>query len=90
MLNRYLSWIVCCVFTVAFRLNLPGRALAEMSAKWTKLLFMPDVQRSSHNLSVVGDKAYIYGGELLPREPVNANVQIVDTQPSECAQGGVV
>lgn len=56
----------------------------KMSAKWTKLVSLPGLQRSSHCLSTVGDKAYIYGGELLPREPLDANVQIVDLTSGEC------
>lgn len=56
-----------------------------MSPTWTKLVSQPDVQRSSHNLSVVGGKAYVYGGELLPREPVDANVLVVDLTPGEFA-----
>jgi hypothetical protein len=56
-----------------------------MTATWRKLLASPDLQRSSQCLSVVGDKVYIYGGELLPRQPVNSNVQIIDTKSSESA-----
>lgn len=41
---------------------------------WTKLASSPNVQRSSHTLSVVGNNIYIFGGELKPREPVDSNV----------------
>ena len=46
-------------------------------AVWTKLLADVDtscIQRSSQTLSVIAGNAYIYGGELRPREPVDSAV----------------
>ena len=46
-------------------------------AVWTKLLADADassIQRSSQTLSVIAGNAFIYGGELRPREPVNSAV----------------
>lgn len=46
-------------------------------AVWTKLLADVDtscVQRSSQTLSVIAGNAFIYGGELRPREPVDSAV----------------
>ncbi|KAL2867726.1 Kelch repeat protein [Aspergillus lucknowensis] len=43
-------------------------------AIWKKLVSDPSIQRSSQTLSVVGNNAYIYGGELRPREPVDSSV----------------
>ncbi|KAL4940084.1 hypothetical protein BDV06DRAFT_230600 [Aspergillus oleicola] len=43
-------------------------------AIWKKLLSDESIQRSSQTLSVVGNNAYIYGGELRPREPVDSAV----------------
>lgn len=60
-----------------------------MPPKWTKLVSRPDVQRSSHSLSIVGAKAYVYGGELLPREPVDANVLVVALTSGEFAKGRI-
>ncbi|KAL4946957.1 hypothetical protein BDW69DRAFT_190678, partial [Aspergillus filifer] len=41
-------------------------------ATWKKLLSDTSIERSSQTLSVVGSNAYIYGGELRPREPVDS------------------
>lgn len=38
--------------------------------------------RSSHCLAVVGDNAYIFGGELRPREPLEADVLVVNLKSS--------
>ncbi len=43
-------------------------------AVWKKLLSDASIQRSSQTLSVIGGSAYIYGGELRPREPVDSVV----------------
>ncbi|OJJ54654.1 hypothetical protein ASPSYDRAFT_159992 [Aspergillus sydowii CBS 593.65] len=43
-------------------------------AVWKKLLSDASIQRSSQTLSVIGGSAYIYGGELRPREPVDSIV----------------
>ena len=46
-----------------------------MQLKWTQLPLKPTnptaLIRSSNNLVVVDDKAYIFGGEGKPREPVD-------------------
>jgi hypothetical protein len=41
---------------------------------WTNILANSSIQRSSQTLSVVAGNAYIYGGELRPREPVDSAV----------------
>jgi N-acetylneuraminic acid mutarotase len=38
---------------------------------WTRLITQHKVPRSSHSLAVVGDIAYIFGGEIEPRKPVD-------------------
>jgi hypothetical protein len=43
-------------------------------ATWKKLLNDASVQRSSQTLSIVGTDAFVYGGELRPREPVDSAV----------------
>ncbi|RDW68793.1 Kelch repeat protein [Aspergillus mulundensis] len=45
-----------------------------VSAVWKKLLSDASIQRSSQTLSVIGKSAFIYGGELRPREPVDSAV----------------
>ncbi|KAF7591878.1 hypothetical protein BBP40_000921 [Aspergillus hancockii] len=41
---------------------------------WTKLPSDTSIQRSSQTLSVIAGNAYLYGGELRPREPVDSAV----------------
>ncbi|KAF9996232.1 hypothetical protein BGZ80_007308 [Entomortierella chlamydospora] len=36
--------------------------------------------RSSHSLAIVGNKAYIFGGEFHPRIPVDANLYVYDLE----------
>ncbi|KAL4971362.1 hypothetical protein BDW66DRAFT_146263 [Aspergillus desertorum] len=43
-------------------------------AAWKRLLSDASIQRSSQTLSVVGTNAFVYGGELRPREPVDSAV----------------
>ncbi|KKY20945.1 putative kelch repeat protein [Phaeomoniella chlamydospora] len=33
--------------------------------------------RSSHSLTVIGDRAYVFGGEIEPREPVSNDVEVL-------------
>ncbi|PWN39460.1 hypothetical protein IE81DRAFT_24529 [Ceraceosorus guamensis] len=53
-----------------------------MQATWTpiNLTGLPAnlISRSSHCLSVVGRRAYIFGGELKPRTPIGNEVLVVD------------
>lgn len=50
----------------------------KLSATWSQLYSEDELQRSSHVVSVVDDKAYVFGGELLPRQPVDNDVYKVD------------
>ncbi|RAK97877.1 Kelch repeat protein [Aspergillus ibericus CBS 121593] len=43
-------------------------------AVWTQLLSDASIRRSSQTLAVIAGNAYLYGGELQPREPVNSTV----------------
>lgn len=55
------------------------------SANWKFAQKDPLIQRSSHTLSVSSDgspQAYIFGGELNPREPRDNDVHVVDLQDS--------
>lgn len=49
----------------------------SVQAKWSKLLNAEILQRSSQALSVVGNKVYVFGGELRPREPRDNVVHVV-------------
>lgn len=51
-----------------------------LSATFTKLK-APSIPRSSHTVTVVKNKAYIFGGEISPRQPVD-NAMHVITLPS--------
>jgi hypothetical protein len=45
---------------------------------WRKLGTFPSVQRSSQTLTVVGNHAFIFGGELKPRELVDQDVYMLN------------
>jgi hypothetical protein len=45
-----------------------------ISSTWTSLIHASELQRSSHMLSVVNDTAFVYGGELKPRQPRDNHV----------------
>jgi hypothetical protein len=49
-----------------------------LTATWTKIVTSIPLHRSSLALSVVGDKAYIFGGELVPRTPLDNHLFAVD------------
>jgi len=37
----------------------------------------PAIPRSSHTLNVVGKRAFIFGGEISPRQPVDASMNVI-------------
>jgi hypothetical protein len=47
-----------------------------LKAKWHKIS-APSIPRSSHTLSVVSGRAYLFGGEVSPREPVDNDMHII-------------
>ncbi|KAK4073470.1 uncharacterized protein Triagg1_5296 [Trichoderma aggressivum f. europaeum] len=49
-----------------------------ISARWTKLVAATRLCRSSHILSANASRVFIFGGELLPRQPVDNHVDQVD------------
>ncbi|BGP40287.1 hypothetical protein JCM10450v2_004267 [Rhodotorula kratochvilovae] len=48
--------------------------MPALKALWRPLASIDALQRSSHGVAVHGDKAFIFGGELMPRTPVDAIV----------------
>jgi hypothetical protein len=52
---------------------------------WTKVFAGASIQRSSQTLVVVADNAYIYGGEVRPREPVDSAMHRVHINLSKSA-----
>ena len=59
--------------------------MATKSAAWSRVTSSVRLYRSSQAVSVVGQKAYIFGGELIPREPVDNRVDVIDldTKPGK-------
>jgi len=51
--------------------------MAKLTASWEKAASADSLQRSSQVLSVIGDTAYIFGGELEPRKPRDNHVHAV-------------
>jgi hypothetical protein len=58
------------------------------SAVWTKLLEDASIQRSSQTLTVIANNAYVYGGELRPREPVDSAVYRVSVGGGQYPMSG--
>jgi hypothetical protein len=54
--------------------------MAFASAKWRSIAQSERLCRSSQAVSVVGQKAYIFGGELHPRSPVDNRIDIVSLE----------
>ncbi|CEJ91666.1 hypothetical protein VHEMI07364 [[Torrubiella] hemipterigena] len=50
-----------------------GKTLA---GTWEKI-DVPSIPRSSHTVNIVGGSAYIFGGEISPREPVDNDMHVV-------------
>ncbi|KAL8786787.1 MAG: hypothetical protein Q9213_002608 [Squamulea squamosa] len=52
-----------------------------LKATWRRLVTSRPLPRSSHSLSVIKGKAYVFGGEEKPREPVGNDMHVL-TLPS--------
>lgn len=52
--------------------------MAKISALWTRIASGDRLRRSSQAVSVLGGRAYVFGGELVPREPVDNQVDVVE------------
>lgn len=61
-----------------------------VTAQWTKVFEAEELRRSSQTLAVVDQHAYIYGGELRPRQPVDADVHVVALGPLATTSTGKV
>ena len=60
-----------------------ARPTMPLKAKWTRIATDPLLPRSSHSLTVVKSRAYIFGGEIKPREPVDNSVHVFTLPSSE-------
>lgn len=47
-------------------------------ATWTRIVSSASLDRSSQAASIVGNKLYIFGGELQPRQPVDSKIHVID------------
>ena len=52
--------------------------MSTMSGTWRKLADTERLQRSSHSMSVIGSQAWIFGGELQPRQPVDNQFDLIE------------
>lgn len=59
-----------------------ARSTMPLRAKWTRLR-SPSLPRSSHSLSIIKSKAYVFGGEEKPREPVDNHFHVFTLPLSE-------
>ncbi|KAL8367178.1 hypothetical protein RB599_010263 [Gaeumannomyces hyphopodioides] len=55
--------------------------MATIAANWTRLASSARLRRSSQSISVLGSRLWIFGGELLPREPVDNCLDVVRLDP---------
>lgn len=51
--------------------------MATITAKWHLLAESDRLRRSSQAFSALGAEAFVFGGELLPREPVDNSIDRV-------------
>ncbi|POR39153.1 Kelch repeat protein [Tolypocladium paradoxum] len=52
--------------------------MSSLSASWLRVAASSRLRRSSQALSIVGSKAWIFGGELVPRQPVDNQLDVID------------
>ncbi|KAH7137342.1 kelch repeat protein [Dactylonectria estremocensis] len=52
--------------------------MAPFSGSWTRLASSARLQRSSQILSISGSTAYIFGGELIARQPVDSQLDTLE------------
>jgi hypothetical protein len=51
--------------------------MSKLSATWHKVVEAEILQRSSQVVSVVDGQAYVFGGELRPREPRDNDIHVI-------------
>ncbi|KAH8897323.1 kelch repeat protein [Thozetella sp. PMI_491] len=61
--------------------------MAKLAARWTQLASSARLQRSSQCLSTIGSRAWIFGGELQPREPVDSHFDVIDLGEGKATSG---
>ncbi|KAL9060196.1 MAG: hypothetical protein Q9162_000810 [Coniocarpon cinnabarinum] len=63
---------------------------APIRATFRPLRGPPPLPRSSHTLNVVRNRAYIFGGEIKPREPVDNSVHVIALPSAELQEADYV
>lgn len=58
-----------------------AKSTMPLKAGWKQIPVAEGPPRSSHSLSVIGNTAYVFGGEVRPREPVDNDMHVI-TLPS--------
>jgi hypothetical protein len=53
-------------------------SLRKLNARWRLVTQNERLGRSSQAVSVIGDRAFIFGGELIARQPVDNRVDVVN------------
>ncbi|ATY66263.1 Kelch repeat [Cordyceps militaris] len=48
------------------------------AAKWSRLIGTKRLYRSSQTVTVIGQQAYIFGGELIPRQPIDNKFDVIE------------
>lgn len=56
--------------------------MAPVKGIWTKIAESDRLKRSSQNLAVVGQRVYIYGGEVTARVPVDSALDLISLDGS--------
>ena len=60
-----------------------AKSTMPLKAKWSHIRTDKSLPRSSHSLSVIKSKVYIFGGEETPREPVDNHIHVFTLPSSE-------
>ena len=60
-----------------------AKSTMPLKAVWTRIPTNTLLPRSSHSLSIIKSKAYIFGGEEKPREPVDNHIHVFTLPSSE-------
>lgn len=53
----------------------------HLNGTWTRLHSAERLRRSSQTLSVINNTAYIFGGEVQPRQPIDSQLDILSLSP---------
>lgn len=57
-----------------------------IKARWTRIPIIQSLASTSHSLSIVKGRAYIFGGEIVPRRPVDNEMHIITIPSSGVAE----